>query len=288
MSRPASREPLEIVQCALDRARDAGADAADAILLQSENLAARVRGDEIDFVKQARERILGIRALVRGPGGARSAITSTSDLSAQAIERMAGEALALARATAEDPAAGLPEEASAADWRGLDLGLGAAGDRGISVEARIEDARRAEAAARATDARIANSEGSQAESDFAHVAYGNSLGFLGEYDTAFHSLFSEPIARDGGYMQRDYWMSVAHRLSELEDAASLGRRAAERALRRLGARRIATCEVPVIFDALTAPSLLRQLAACISGYAIYRQSSFLAGRLGERVASPLV
>jgi PmbA protein len=143
-------------------------------------------------------------------------------------------------------------------------------------------------AARETDARIANSEGSQAESDFAHVAYGNSQGFLGEYDTASHSLFSEPLAHENGGMQRDYWMSVAHRLADLEDAAVVGRRAAERALRRLGARRVATCEVPVIFDPLAAPSLLRHLAACISGYAIYRQSSFLTGKLGERIASPLV
>jgi PmbA protein len=288
VSRPVSSKPLEVVQCALDRARAAGADAADASLIESDNLAARVRGDEIDFVKQARERILGIRTLVHGPHGARSAIISTSDLSGRAIEHMAGEAAALARATAEDPAAGLPEEDFAADWRDLDLGLGAPGDRSISVEARIEDARRAEAAARETDARIANSEGSQAESDFAHVAYGNSLGFLGEYDSASHSLFSEPIARENGCMQRAHWMSVAHRLADLEDAAAVGRRAAERALRRLGARRVATCEVPVIFDPLTAPSLLRHLAACISGYAIYRQSSFLAGKLGERVASPLV
>jgi PmbA protein len=149
---------------------------------------------------------------------------------------MASEAVALARATAEDPAAGLPDEDFATDWRELDLGLGAAGDRSISVEARIEDARRAEVAARETDARIANSEGSQAESDFAHVAYGNSQGFLGEYDTASHSLFSEPLAHENGGMQRDYWMSVAHRLADLEDAAVVGRRAAERALRRLASR----------------------------------------------------
>jgi PmbA protein len=280
--------PLEIVQRAIDRASAAGADAVDAVMVEGDNLAARVRGDEIDFVVQARERILGIRALVGGARGARSAITSTSDLSARAVEHMAGEAVALARATAEDPAAGLPEEDFAADWRELDLGLVAPEDRNVSVEARIEDARRAEAAAREADARIATSEGSQAESDFARVAYGNSLGFLGEYDTASHSLYAQPVARENGSMQRDYWLSVAHRLADLEDAPAVGRRAAERALRRLGARRVPTCEVPVIFDALTAPSLLRHLSSCISGYAIYRESSFLAGKLGERVASPLV
>jgi len=139
-------EPIESVQRALDRVRAAGADAADAVLVESDNLEARVRGEEIDFVKQARERILGIRALVRGGAGHRSAITSTSDLSPAAIDRMATEAVGLARATAEDPAAGLPEEDFADDWRGLDLELGRAEDRDVAVEARIDDARRAEAA----------------------------------------------------------------------------------------------------------------------------------------------
>jgi PmbA protein len=89
-------------------------------------------------------------------------------------------------------------------------------------------------------------------------------------------------------MQRDYWMTVGHSLGSLEDPAVVGRKAAERALRRLGAKRVATCEVPVIFDALNAPSLIRQLAGCASGYSIYRESSFLAGRLGERIASEQV
>jgi len=89
-------------------------------------------------------------------------------------------------------------------------------------------------------------------------------------------------------MQRDYWMSVAHRLADLEDSAAVGRRAAERALRRLGAGPVETCEVPVIFDPITARSLLGQLAGCVSGYAVYRQSSFLAGKIGENVASDLV
>jgi PmbA protein len=89
-------------------------------------------------------------------------------------------------------------------------------------------------------------------------------------------------------MQRDYWMTTARRLADLEDAAAVGRRAAERALRRLGSRRVATCKVPVIFDPVTAPSLLGHLMACVNGYAIYRGTSFLAERLGEAIASPLV
>jgi PmbA protein len=276
----------EIVERALERVRHNGADAADALLVQSDSIEARVRGEEIDFVKQAREHTLGIRALVRGSQGTRSAITSTSDLAGDAVDRMAAETVALARATAEDPAAGLPEEDFASDWP--ELGLLDPRDRDVAVQARIAEARRAEAAARETDPRIANSEGSQVGSDFWRVVYGDSRGFRGAYAAASHSLFCEPLARQDGSMQRDYWLTAGRRLGELEDAEAVGRHAARRALRRLGARRVPTCEVPVIFDPVTAPSLLGHIAACVSGYAVYRGTSFLAERLGERVASPLV
>jgi PmbA protein len=279
----------DAVRRALERARAAGADAADALLAESDSLEARVRGDEIDFVVQAREHTLGLRALVRGRAGMRSAVTSTNDLSDAAVDRLAGETVALARATAEDPAAGLPEGGFAPpDDDGRALGLAAPEDRHVSVEARIEDARAAEAAARAVDPRIANSEGSQAASERRRVVYGNSAGFLGSYESASHSLFCEPLARENGAMQRDYWMTVARRLDALEPPAEVGRRAASRALRRLGARRVPTCEVPVLFDPLTAPSLLSQLAGCLSGYAVYRKTTFLAGQMGEAIASPLL
>jgi PmbA protein len=276
--------PRQVIERALERARRAGADAADAVLVESDALEARVRDREIEFVTQAREHALGIRALVGGADGFRSAITSTSDLSAEAIDRMADETVALARATAQDPNAGLPGSGYAGDDL-PDLSLCDPGDRAVAVEARIEDAQRAETAARDSDARVVNSEGSAVGSDFSSVAYGNTAGFFGSYDTATHSLYSEPVARENGSMQRDYWMTVARRLADLDDPAAVGRCAAERATRRLGARRVATCEVPVIFDPVTAPSLLAHLAACINGYAIYREASFLAGRLGETVAS---
>jgi PmbA protein len=156
------------------------------------------------------------------------------------------------------------------------------------VEARIEEARRAEAAARALDPRIANSEGSQVESGFRRATYASSAGFAGSYESASHSLFCEPLAREGEAMQRDYWMTAARRLGALEEAGAVGRRAAERALRRLGARPVPTCEVPVIFEPLVARSLLGQLAGCLSGGAVYRDASFLKDRMGERIASELV
>ncbi|MBJ19296.1 MAG: peptidase, partial [Deltaproteobacteria bacterium] len=200
--------------------------------------------------------------------------------------RMAQEAVALARATASDPAAGLPEGGFATETP--DLGLFDPDDRNISLDARIDAARRAESAARSFDERITNSEGAQASSGHARVVYGNSQGFLGTYESASHGLFAEPIAQQGDSMQRDYWMTSGRRLSDLEDSAAVGRKAAERAIRRLGSRRIETCEVPVIFDAMTAPSLIGQLASCLSGYSIYRESSFLADKLGELIASELV
>src|SRR5690606_15614388 len=166
--------------------------------------------------------------------------------------------------------------------------LFAEADRHVAVEARIEEARRAEAAARALDPRIANSEGSTVASEFRRLHFANSAGFAGHYESAAHSLFSEPVARANGAMQRDYWMTAARRLDGLEDAAAVGRRAAERALRRLGARQVPTCEVPVVFEPLVARSLLSHLAACVSGGAVYRDATFLKDRLGETIASELV
>ena len=221
MSAAAARAPESVVEQALAAVRAAGADAADALLVLSDAIEARVRGAEIDFVKQARERTLGIRALVRGRAGSRTAVTSTSDLSHDAVARMARETVELARATAEDPAAGLPEDAPAND--APDLALLDPADRGIRIETRIEQARAAEAAARAVDPRIVNSEGSQVASDFSQVTYGNSQGFRGSYESALHSLVSEPVARENGSLQRDHWLTLSRRLGDLEEPAAVGR-----------------------------------------------------------------
>jgi PmbA protein len=285
MSQDARAAALEAMALhALEAVRKAGASQADVLLVEGDDREVRVRGDEIDFVKQAQGRGLGIRALVSASGGMKTAVVSTSDLAPQAVERMAHEAVALARETAPDPVAGLPESSLAASDR-PDLALYDPADNDVPIAARIEDARRAEQAARGTDPRITNSEGSQASSGFAHIVYASSQGFVGAYASASHGLFSEPIAQDASGMQRDHWSTTGRRLRDLEDAASVGREAARRALRRLGAKRVATCEVPVLFDSRTAPSLIGQLAACANGYSIYRQSSFLEDRMGERIAS---
>ena len=272
-----------VVTHALEAAARAGASQADVLLVEGDDREVRVRGDDIEFVKQAQERGLGIRALVDGKEGRQTSIVSTSDLAPDAVGRMAEEAVALARATAADPTAGLPDDGFATDLP--DLALFDPADRNVALDARIEDAKRAEAAARDFDDRIDNSEGSQASSGHARVVYANSQGFLGSYESASHGLFAEPLAREGDSMQRDYWMSSARRLADLEDAASVGRKAAERAIRRLGGKRVPTCEVPVIFDGMTAPSLIGQLASCVSGYSVYRESTFLGDKLGAAIAA---
>lgn len=287
MSTPeAPLEAREAVALALRAVHSAGADQADALLVENDSVEVRVRGDEVDVVKQSRERVLGIRALVREGDAFCSAVTSTSDLSAGAVERMAAESAALARATAADPAAGLPEGGFAAD--APDLALLDAQDASLSVEARIDAARCAEEAARAVDPRITNSEGSEVGSSTARRVYGNSAGFLAEYASASHAVSAVPIASENGSMQVDHWTSVARCWSDLDDAAEVGRIAARRAVARLGARRVPTCEVPVVFEPTAARSLVSHLAACVGGGSVYRGASFLGDKLGEGIASPLV
>ena len=143
-------------------------------------------------------------------------------------------------------------------------------------------ARRAEAAALGADPRIKNSEGAWFEASQGCKAYANSLGFSGSYQTSYCAISVAPGGPGDGGMQRDYWYSVARRASALESPEAVGQKAAERALRKLGARKISTCRVPVIFDPETARSLLAHIFEAVRGDAIYRSASFLAGKLGQK------
>jgi PmbA protein len=277
---------VDLVSDAVASASRAGADAADALQVVSHSVEARVRGDEVEHVKQAREHTLGLRVFVRGPRGLRTALVSTSDLGREALERLADDAVAIARATAEDPDAGLPSDGFAPDLP--ELALFDPADREAPVEARIAAARAAERAARAVDPRIVNSEGSSASSSFDAVAFASSAGFSGCYEGAHHTLFASPVAAEYGAMQTDWWMSTSRTLAGLEAAETVGRRAAERAVAQLGAKRVPTQQVPVIFEAPAARGVLSNLVACLSGSAVYRRASFLAGRLGERIAADAV
>ena len=267
----------------LERAKARGATAADGFLIEEAHFAASVRLGQVDTVTHAREQRLSLRVF----SGKASAAASTSDLSRDSLERVVDEATALSRITAEDPHAGLPE---AGDLIGEvpDLELV---DRGVDTrtpEEKIDIARRAEAAALAVDPRISNSEGAEYFDAHAYYAYATSHGFARGYETSHFGVTVSPVAAQDGEMQRDSWYSTARHRAAVEDPESIGRIAATRALRRLGARKMKTTEVPVIFDPDTAASLIRAIAGAAGGPSLYRRASFLLDRLGTRIGAPAV
>jgi PmbA protein len=275
-----SVQPLEeIAQLLLAAAKRHGASAADVVVAEGDALDAGVRLGEIEKVKQARQKHLGLRVFINE----RSAITSSADFSRQALEQLAEDTCGLARVIAPDPFAGLPRaEELASDIPDLDLYDPEI--EALSADQAIAAAREAEQAARDSDPRITNSEGASYSSHSGRVVYASSLGFVGSYRNSSVSLSVVPVASDNGAMQRDYWYSAQRKLALLESPTAVGRQAAARAVRRLNARRVATCEVPVIFDAETAATLLGHLAGAVSGYALYKRTSFLLDKLGQRIA----
>ena len=267
----------------LARATARGASAADGFLIEEQSFSASVRLGQVDTVTHSREQRLALRVFA----GRASAAASTSDFSRVSLERVVDEATALARVTTEDPHAGLPDPAELVD--GVpDLGLEDHEGPDPTPEEKIELARRAEAAALEADPRITNSEGAEYFDRRAHYAYATSHGFARAYSTSSFGLSVSPVAGKDGEMQRDSWYTYARRRRALDAPESVGRTAAARALRRLGARKVKTTEVPVIFDPDTAATLLRSIAAAASGPSLYRRASFLFERLGSRIAAPAV
>lgn len=275
--------PERALEIAVALAVTAGASAADGVAVESESSLAAVRLGEVEKIKLARERRLGLRCLV----GTRSAVASTADFSEESLCRFASETVEMARLTAEDPAAGLPEaERLARDWP--DLQLADPAGLALDPDARIEYARRCEAAALAMDPRLDNSEGAEFSLGATRVAYASSTGFCGSFESTRYGLSVSPVARQAGKMQCDGWWDTSRSLARLASPEEIGRIAAERTLRRLGARPVPTQRVPVVFDPQVAATLVGHVASAVCGTALYRRSSFLLGRLGERVASPLV
>jgi PmbA protein len=271
-----------LVQLAADvlaMAKKDGATEADVVVADGENLSVQVRLGAVDRLTKAREKRLGLRVFV----GKRSATTSTSDFSSESLRRLVSETCTLARAVVEDSMSGLPEpEQLAQEQPDLDI----YDDTKVDAERQIELARRAESAAMVTDERIANSEGADFDSSWGRVVLGNSHGFVGEYRSSSYSLAVSPVAVDpaSGAMQRDAWYDVQRKFIKLETPEAIGIEAAKRTVRRLGARKIATKRVPVIFDRETAGSLLGNLCSAASGYGLYKGASYLAGQLGQQVA----
>jgi PmbA protein len=264
----------------VERAMKAGATAADAIARDGNEFSTLVRLGEVETLKESGSRALGLRLFV----GKRAAATHTSDFSREGVERLVSSAIDLARATSEDPDGGLPDAASLGSLK-QDLDLYYEDVYSLSTEDRISYARRAEAAAMSVDPRITNSEGGSFDAATGYKVLANSLGFVGEYRRSYCSVSAVPIAQSGdGAMQRDYWYSTSRTMQKLESPESVGRKAAERTLRRLGARKVATQRVPVIFDPMVSRGLIDHVFDAVTGDAVYRHASYLAGKLGEQVA----
>lgn len=269
----------DLVDTALAHAKKLGATDAGAEASEGCGLSVSVRKGELENVERNRDKSLGVTVYM----GNRRGNASTSDFSRAAIEQTVQAAFDIARFTAEDPMAGLPDAqdivSPAAAARDLDLFHPWI----ISSEQAAELARVTEEAALKTDRRITNSEGASVSAQQSHFFSAHTHGFRGGYASSRHSISVSPIAGRGNDMQRDYWYSSQRHPDDLASPLAIGRYAAERALSRLKARKIATTECPVLFESPLAAGLLGALVQAISGGALYRKSSFLLDSLGKQV-----
>ena len=273
----------EIASYLLAEAARHGASEADVVVAEGDSLSVGVRLGEIEKVQRSKARHLGLRAFA----GKSSAITSSADFSRDALARLAEESVALARITAADESSGLPDAADLARNM-VDLDLYDPSVAELTAETVTDWCKEAEAAAMDADERITNSEGGEFGGGTHRVVYAASNGFHGTYSTSSCSLSAVPVATENGSMERDYWYSSRRHAADLESPAAIGKRAAQRTLRRLGSRKAATAEVPVVFDPDMAASLVGHIAGAVSGHALYRGTSFLLGKLGEKLMPDFV
>jgi len=271
------------VQQVIDRAKKRGASGADVMIRENNSFSVTVRMGDVETLKEAISRSLMLRIFV----GQRTATSHTSDLTPAVVQQLVDETVEMARLTSEDQSAGLPELALPRNGF-ADLHLLDPSWEELTPAERIDLAVRAERAALAADQAITNSEGASFDYTRTQVALGNSLGFSGAYEGTAAGLYCVPIAQSQDGMQRDHWMPASRHRDRMESPEEIGKKAAHRAVRRLGARKIPTGSVPVIFDPLCARSLLGHVFEAVSGSAIYRRSSFLIGQLGQTVAAPTI
>jgi len=267
----------DLVTQALNYAKSLGASDAASEISEAQGLAVSVRKGQVETVEQTRDRSLSITVFA----GQRRGSASTSDFSTAALKQTVEAAWHIARYTAEDPAAGLPDADLLAI--GVKNNLQLHHPWAISPEAASQLAIRAERAALDTDKRITNTDGASVDTHEGHFILGNTRGFLDGYAYSRHGLSVAPIAGRGKSMQRDDWYTSSRHPDHLADSQAVGRYAAERALSRLSARRIRTGHFPVLFEAPLALGLLGALTQATSGGAIYRQSSFLVDALGKQI-----
>jgi len=267
----------------LRQAAKKGASGGDILIAESSSFSAQVRMGNLDRISQSTGKKLGLRLFF----GKRTSISATSDLSPRSLDQLLSDTCEMTLATEEDPFCGLPVPDQTI--RQIpDLNLDDSGAAELDTDAKIKLAREVEDFALKFDQRITNSEGGEFSHYRSRQWYMNSNGFRGDLASAGSSISVSPIAGMNGQMQRDYWFSSSRHFKALKDPKEVGQLAARRVLRRLGARKIASCEVPVVFDPEMAGSLLGNLFSAVAGSAIYRGASFLVNRIGTRVASELV
>ncbi len=269
----------ELVDLALAHAKKLGASDAAAEASEGCGLSVSVRKGELENVERNRDKGLSVTVYV----GRRRGNASTSDFSVPAIEQTVQAAFDIARFTAEDPAAGLPDEADIAPQSERTIDLDLFHPWTVTSEAAAELALQCEAAAFAVDKRISNSEGAGVSAQQSHFFSAHSNGFRGGYASSRHSMSVSPIAGTGDAMERDAWYSSMLNAQDMASPERIGRYAAQRALSRLNARKISTRECPVLFESPLAAGLLGALVQAISGGSLYRKSSFLLDSLGKQV-----
>ncbi len=260
-------------------AMEQGASDAECTVSEGDEFTAHVRMRSLETLKEAGSRAAGLRVLL----GKRSGSSYTSDLTDEGLRYLVSSALEIAAISTEDPTAGMPDTAELGSLGG-DLGLYSDDVARLESSWKISQAMEGEEAALSADPRIVNSEGASFSSYAGSRAFANSLGFSGAYQMSSCSVSVTPVAGENGKLERDYWYTVARDARSLDSPVAVGRRAAERALRRLGARKVATAKVPVVFDPEVARSLLSHVFEAISGDSVWRHASFLADKLGERIA----
>ena len=269
----------QLIEDALSLAQKLGASDAAAEVSEGMGLSVSVRKGKLENVERNRDKSIGVSVYL----GQRRGNASTSDFSPAALEQTVRAAYDIARFTAEDPAAGLPDAADMATGRAAKRDLDLFYPWSIDAAEAAELARRCEDAALTVDSRITNSEGGGVSAQQSHFLAGNTRGFQGGYASSRHSLSVSPIAGRGNDMQRDFWYSSERDARDLARPEVIGRYAAERALARLKSRKIATCEVPVLFESPLAAGLLGAYVQATSGGALYRKSTFLLDSLGTQV-----
>jgi len=273
--------PEDLLAFALETAKKYGATAADAMYASGVSTEVKIRLGEPENVKRSRSKGIGLRIFI----GDRAATTSTSDLNRKAIESLIQRTCEAASVLAPDALSGLPDPNAFSNAEDVDLELFDKRLLSLDADHAIATAKACEAASFSADPRITKSEGAEMSWGYSESIFANSLGIIRRRQGGNAGFWTCPIAEENGTMERDYWYSSARNLDDLLDPEKVGQIAANRTLRKLGASQPKTASVPVIYENTVASRLLSALAGAICGGSVYRQLSYLSGKVGEQIAS---